>query len=205
MACETAMVAKFDGTSNKVGNGSGVFFLFLCKLNLQHGYVQFTNMILLVISFFGGCMDVTGYIYCAEIFPTYMRAQGVAFSVLALFSMTLSSSKYHPIHLILSSLTKFTTVYTQAAPVAFAAVGWRYYLVFIFVPLSGIPMMLYFLPETKGLALEEIAALFGDEVAIDISHLSLGEREALNRSLIANETLPTLTEKEAVAQVENQA
>lgn len=145
ISCETAMVAKYGGTSNSVGNGFGVFFLFL------------------FVTFYGGSMDASSYVYCAEIFPTWMRAQGVGFSVMGLFASTL--------------------VYTQVAPVAFADIGWRYYLVFIIVPLCGVWIVALILPETKGLALEEIGALFGDEVALDISHLTLEEREALDRSL----------------------
>ena len=95
-----------------------------------------------------------------------------------------------------------TLVYTQVAPVAFAEIGWKYYLgmyasrlmmlftfcltdrlVFIIVTLSGVGVVAFVLPETKGLALEEIGALFGDEVALDISHLTLEEREALDRTL----------------------
>lgn len=37
----------------------------------------------------------------------------------------------------------------------------------------------------SGLALEEIAAKFGDEVAVDISHLSEDRRRALDESLMA--------------------
>lgn len=47
------------------------------------------------------------------------------------------------------------------------------------------PLQWYFLPETNGLALEEIAAKFGDEVAVDISHLSDDRRRALDESLMA--------------------
>jgi hypothetical protein len=57
-------------------------------------------------------------VYMSELFPTWMRAQGVAFSVAGLFSGTL--------------------IYTGAASDAFAAVGWRYYLgtslVFLLTP-----------------------------------------------------------------------
>lgn len=56
-------------------------------------------------------------------------------------------------------------------------------LVFIILPLCGVGIVAFVLPETKGLALEEIGALFGDEVALDISHLTLEERMALDRSL----------------------
>ena len=47
------------------------------------------------------------------------------------------------------------------------------------------PLQWYFLPETNGLALEEIAAKFGDEVAVDLSHLSDDRRRALDESLMA--------------------
>lgn len=58
-------------------------------------------------------------------------------------------------------------VYTQPAPTAFAHVGWKYYLVFVIVPLCGVPI-LYFFPETKGLTLEEVGAIFGDEVPAEL-------------------------------------
>lgn len=38
--------------------------------------------------------------------------------------------------------------------------------------------------QTKGLALEEIAAKFGDEVAVDLSHLSAEERAKLDKALV---------------------
>ncbi|CAG9955462.1 unnamed protein product [Clonostachys rosea f. rosea IK726] len=121
----TAMVAEFVGTTNKIGNGFGVFFLYL------------------FVFFYGGTMDASSYVYCAEIFPTSIRAQGVGFSVAGLFAMTL--------------------IYTQAAPTAFEQVGWKFYLVFIIIPWIGAFIFQKFLPETAGLSLEEIAVLFGDE------------------------------------------
>lgn len=41
------------------------------------------------------------------------------------------------------------------------------------------------LPETNGLSLEEIAAKFGDEVAVDLSHLDEERRRALDERLLA--------------------
>lgn len=73
MACYTAMVAKYSGTKNRVGNGFGVLFLFL------H------------ITFYACCVDAVSYVYCSEIFPTHMRAQGVAVTIFGLFMMTLST------------------------------------------------------------------------------------------------------------------
>lgn len=124
-----AMVAEFSGTSNKIGNGFGVFFLYL------------------FVAFYGGSMDASSYVYCAEIFPTSIRAQGVGVSVSGLFIMTL--------------------IYTQAAPVAFTNIGWKYYLVFIILPWIGAVLMKTFCPETAGLSLEEIGDIFGDETGVN--------------------------------------
>ncbi|UPK95564.1 hypothetical protein LCI18_006499 [Fusarium solani-melongenae] len=125
----TAMVAELVGTTNKIRNGFGVFFLYL------------------FIFFYGDTMDASYYVYCAEIFPTSIRAQGVGFSVAGLFIMTL--------------------IYTQTAPTAFENVGWKYYLVFFILPWIGAFIMQRFFPETAGLSLEDIAVLFGDEAAVN--------------------------------------
>ncbi|KAI3584180.1 general substrate transporter [Fusarium oxysporum f. sp. albedinis] len=125
ISCESAMVARFAGTGKAIGNGFGVLFLFL------------------FITFFAGGMDAYD-VYLSEIFPTWMRAQGVSFSVAGLFTTTL--------------------LYTGSASVAFSEIGWKYYLVFIFASLTGAGIIWHFFPETNGLSLEEIGVLFGDEV-----------------------------------------
>lgn len=56
--------------------------------------------------------------------------------------------------------------------------------VFLAITFLGVFIVIFFLPETKGLALEEIGALFGDEVALDLSHLTLEQREVLDRKLM---------------------
>lgn len=73
------MLARFSGTSNTVGLGFGVFFLFA------------------FVTFYGSCVDAISYIYCSEIFPTSLRAEGVSFSVMGLFAMNLSKFTSHPI------------------------------------------------------------------------------------------------------------
>ncbi|OCT46100.1 hypothetical protein CLCR_00414 [Cladophialophora carrionii] len=142
----TACLARYGGTDNRLGNGFGVFFLYL------------------FVTFFGGSMDASSYVYSSEIFPTSIRAQGAGFSVSGLFA--------------------FSLIYTMCAPVAFNNIGWKYYLIFIIVPLFGATIMYLFYPETKGLALEEVAAKFGDEVAINITDLSAEERAKLDKSLV---------------------
>lgn len=58
--------------------------------------------------------------------------------------------------------------------------GWKYYLVFILVPAVGVPF-LWQLPETKGLSLEAIAGLFGEEVIPD--QVALDQEGILIKSL----------------------
>ncbi|KDQ49680.1 hypothetical protein JAAARDRAFT_616077 [Jaapia argillacea MUCL 33604] len=48
----------------------------------------------------------------------------------------------------------------QVSPVAFASVGWRYYLVFAICCMSNALFFWAFLPETKGIPLEELDAYF---------------------------------------------
>ena len=144
LICFTAMLASFGGSSNKAGNAMGVVFLYL------------------FVTFYASCFDACSYVYCSEIFPTALRAQGVAASIFGLFAMTL--------------------IYTESAATAFANVGWRYYLVFIIVPALGIPFLAR-LPETKGLSLEEIAAVFGDEVALDLTHMPTADKTELEKEI----------------------
>jgi MFS family permease len=97
------------------------------------------------VTCYGSCVDVVSWIYCSEIFPTHARARGFSLSVAGFLATAI--------------------VFTQPAAVAFTNIGWRYYLVFIIISFVGAPVFWYFSPETKGVSLEEIATLFGDEVA----------------------------------------
>jgi hypothetical protein len=63
----TAMVAEYAGTDNKAGNAMGVLFLFL------------------FVTFYGSSQDASSYVYCSEIFPTNVRAQGLSVAIAVLF------------------------------------------------------------------------------------------------------------------------
>lgn len=112
-------------------------------------------------------MDATSYVYASELFPTSIRTQGAGFSISALFCMSL--------------------IYTMCAPVAFTTIGWRYYIIFLVLPLVGAGIMHFLYPETKGLTLEEIGKKFGDDVAIDLSAMSEEERRQLDLRLDKDE------------------
>ncbi|KIX09800.1 uncharacterized protein Z518_00881 [Rhinocladiella mackenziei CBS 650.93] len=120
-------------------------------------------LIFLFATFYGCGLDVSSYVYCCEIFPTCVRAKDVGFSIAGLFVMT--------------------TIYTSAAGTAFNNIGYRYYIVFIVITSAMLPLIIWKFPETKGLSLEEIGALFGDRVALDRSQLSEQERYKLDERL----------------------
>ena len=149
----TGLSATYAGGENKAGQGVAVLSLYL------------------FITFYALCVDATSYVYCAEIFPTSLRSQGMAASIFALFGTTL--------------------LYTQVAATAFAHIGWKYYLVFIIVPALGLPIV-YRLPETRGLSLEEVAAIFGDEVVLDLTHMNTTDKAALDEKLMSGGSVNAL-------------
>ncbi|EXJ75825.1 uncharacterized protein A1O5_00332 [Cladophialophora psammophila CBS 110553] len=98
---------------------------------------------LFLFVFFYACgVDVGMLVFFGEIYPNHMRAKG--------FTATLAI-------LLCADL-----VYLQVTSLAFAHIHWRFFLVFIIITGVGFFWLAWVLPETKGLPLEEIAAIMGD-------------------------------------------
>lgn len=108
---ECITVSKFQQDESTGMAGAAVFFLFL------H------------IVFFSSTTDATTYIYAAEIFPTPLRAKGLAVSVSGLFVATI--------------------IFLQAAPAAFAAISYNYFIVFIGVTFAMIWVVYFYFPEVS--------------------------------------------------------
>jgi hypothetical protein len=103
------------------------------------------------------------YLYVSEIFPTEVRPIGMGFSLFGQFAATI--------------------ILLQTAPSGFVTIGWRYYLVIICWCVVFIPMIYFFWPETARLSLEEIAAKFGDDVAVHINDIPEDQRRELDAYL----------------------
>jgi sugar porter (SP) family MFS transporter len=84
---EAGIVAVYAGGPNRVANGFGVFFIFLFS------------------TIYSVTLDPVTYVYSCEVFPTYLRAKGMGFSMCGQFL--------------------FALLFTEVAPTAFAAVGWK--------------------------------------------------------------------------------
>ncbi|KAG0649889.1 High-affinity glucose transporter [Hyphodiscus hymeniophilus] len=122
------------------------------------------------IFFFSFNVDATSYVYIAEIFPTHIRAKGMAASISGYFLSLL--------------------IYLEAGPTAFANIQWKFYLLFLIgTCLFVIPTFFYF-PETKGLSLEEINRLFDDKVA-DVVLYDTGKGDEKEQAVVEKEVAAT--------------
>lgn len=95
-------------------------------------------------------MNAFGYTYPSEIMPTPIRAAGNAVAF--------------------CTFNAITIMLVQVTPIAVEHIAWRFFLIFIICDAIFITVVYFVYPETVGRTLEEIAALFGDEVAVDIQH-----------------------------------
>ncbi|EXJ91169.1 hypothetical protein A1O1_04278 [Capronia coronata CBS 617.96] len=86
------------------------------------------------------------YIYVPEIMTMAIRAKGSAVSIICNVLINI--------------------VFNQISPIAFSEVGYKYYSLFIATNVTGAIVVFLLFVETKGKSLEEIAAIFGDEVIV---------------------------------------
>lgn len=84
--------------------------------------------------------------YVGEIFPFHLRAKGLALGV--------------------SGICLMNIIWLQAAPTALKNIGWKFYLCFIIPSSLAALVILKWFPDTRGLSLEECAAIFGDETEL---------------------------------------
>ncbi|KZL64237.1 metabolite transport protein, partial [Colletotrichum incanum] len=77
-----------------------------------------------------------------EVFTTELRAKANAIVQVIHYSISL--------------------IITQCSPIALAAVGWKYYILFILTNAICTVVFAFFYPETRGKSLEEIDEIFGD-------------------------------------------
>jgi sugar porter (SP) family MFS transporter len=107
----------------------------------------------LMICFWSTCIDSTQFVYISEIFPSYIRAPGQAIGTLGL---TLSN-----------------VILLVAAPIALAAIHWKFYLVNICWTVLFIATIYLCYPESTGKSIEDLSTLFGDTVVVSFERAIL--------------------------------
>ncbi|KIW81686.1 hypothetical protein Z517_04712 [Fonsecaea pedrosoi CBS 271.37] len=105
--------------------------------------------------FYDPGIDANSAVFFSEIFPNHIRPKGatICYVVFALTDL----------------------VYLQVGPTAFQNIGYRFYIVFIVLMAVAVVWCWFLVPETKGMPLEEVAAIFGDadEVAVYLRDVHL--------------------------------
>ncbi|KAF1810496.1 general substrate transporter [Eremomyces bilateralis CBS 781.70] len=96
--------------------------------------------------FYSVCLDATMYLIPAEIFPMIIRSFGISFSIMGQWIAT--------------------AVLLGAAPTAFENIKFGFWIVLIAGSVVYGVLVYFFLPETKGMTLEDISILFGDPVEV---------------------------------------
>ncbi|KAH4007443.1 hypothetical protein HBI24_065950 [Parastagonospora nodorum] len=110
-------------------------------------------MFYLFLAVYSMGVDVAGVVFYSELFPNHIRAKGVCLSM--------------------ATVALTDLVYLQATTTAFANIGWRFYLVFIVITGVGVVGAYFLLPETKGIPLEEMAHIFGDDVVVNLDDVHI--------------------------------
>ena len=78
--------------------------------------------------------------------PTCIRSAGVATAYVVMHSIMI--------------------LIVQVTPLALEVISWRFFLIFLISNAIFLVIFFFFFPETKGKTLEEMNALFGDEVSL---------------------------------------
>ncbi|KAK2803010.1 hypothetical protein FQN51_004037 [Onygenales sp. PD_10] len=134
-ACWTAASAVYDQSTNPANGDGGAN---------KHAANTVLAMIFLYYMLYNLMMPLT-YIYISEAFPYISRSQGV--------SITQGFSRAG------SAFNQFVN------PVGLQALGWRYYIVYVAWLACETGIVYLGFPETKGLLLEEVAAVFERDAA----------------------------------------
>jgi MFS family permease len=115
------------------------------------------------VFFYGLFIDAASFIYSSEIYPTHIRARGVA----------------------MATATYFIACITYVTPgaTAIANIGWRYFLVFVCLTVVTIVVLVVMYPETKGRSLEELAELFGDRVVVHVTNATEEEKARIDQEI----------------------
>lgn len=65
----------------------------------------------------------------------------------------------------------------QITPISISNIGWRTYIIFAVLNACWVPIIFLFFPETKGLELEAVDALFSGDTSVESFEFEKGDGE----------------------------
>ncbi|ORY31762.1 and other transporter-domain-containing protein [Naematelia encephala] len=112
--------------------------------------------------------------YPCEIMPTHLRSKGIAIVMMGGY--------------IAQSVNQYVN------PVAFDAITWKYYLVYIVILCGLITTFYFYFPETRGYTMEEVALLFDGPTAVFPEHVEEIQLDAAgdNKETLQDRVVPEL-------------
>lgn len=131
--CATTLMLIFLSTSTAM---AGLF----AEMNILEAGIAVVPMLFLFCAAYDFAYMPLFIAYPAEILPFQLRAKGLA--------VTLTTD----------SLACFFNQYVN--PVAFSALRWRYFCIYVGCLVIVLAVVFFFFPETQGRSLEEVARIF---------------------------------------------
>ncbi|KAJ2160027.1 hypothetical protein GGF46_002589 [Coemansia sp. RSA 552] len=129
------MMRSYDALTNGDSHEPVIF-----RMSIQSLGIASISMVYLVVASFAFSWGPCGWLIPSEIFPTNLRATAI--------SLTTSTNWIS------------TFVVTLTSPILMQVGGWRLFLAFSAVMFVNLAVIYLFLPETKGLSLEEMDEVF---------------------------------------------
>lgn len=151
---------------------SGVLVALIFECALQAQFLGTDNVagqnaaiffIFFFIAFWCSCLDATIYVYLSEIFPSYLRTTGQSVGMMGYF---------------LSAV-----IVIVAAPIALNNIGWKFFLVLIIHTAIFLVCIILFYPETKQRSIEDLNAIFGDNVVLHFYGATEEEKAEYEREI----------------------
>ncbi|PVH96127.1 putative lactose permease [Periconia macrospinosa] len=150
IAIAAALLAERVGRRRLFLTSAGIMLLFMILVTVCSARYTSTQsaaagyaVIVFLFLFLGGYvlgLTPIPVLYVNEIWPSYLRANGAS-----IFWVTQAVA----------------TCFNQYVnPIALKSIVWKYYLVYVGVLVAVIMFMFFYVPETKGLSLEEVRTIF---------------------------------------------
>jgi hypothetical protein len=94
-------------------------------------------------------VDAPSFVWATEVWPTTLRAKGVSLMFFSYF---------------VGAIT-----YTTPGALMIKNIGWHLYLLYMSLCIVSGIIVYFFIDETRGVPMEELAALFGDQVMVRLT------------------------------------